>query len=358
MNQFLESILQPWVWAVDEASISLTWPVLLLMAPLPPLLAGLRRPFESRFESLHAPLFDAIARATGAHAHAQAVVLRRSRRHRAVQMLCWLALLVAAARPLWTEAPLTRIVPRRDILLALDLSQSMEAADVPTADGKRVERLAAAKWAIDDFIAHRAGDRIGLVAFANRAHLLAPFTEDHALVRELLAETHAGMAGPQTRVGDAIGLGIKLFEASRAPRRVMVLLTDGADTGSRIPPEMAARIARERDLVIHTVALGQPGNTQDKVDVATLKKIADATHGQFAQASGRDDLQQVYAQLDAVETRNHVTLTHRPQRELFHWPLAAAVLLQFALLAWGASRASLDRWRARRIAKSGNPSHA
>jgi Ca-activated chloride channel family protein len=135
----------------------------------------------------------------------------------------------------------------------------------------------------------------------------------------------------------------------------MVLLTDGADTGSRIPPETAARVAEERKVVIHTVALGQPGNAVDKVDTATLQTIARITHGRFALAGRADELQSVYAQLDALETRNHDTLIHRPQRPLHQWPLGAAVLLP---LVWQLVRAlvALVQSLRRSLARSSNRS--
>ena len=335
----------PWVWPVDQAALSLSWPAVLLLAPLPFILWRLRRPYQSRFEALHAPFFGALAEATGTPTHTAGTVLPMSAWSALMLLLCWAALLLAAARPLLIEAPLTKTVPRRDLLLVLDISQSMATRDVTAPDGRKLERIAAAKAAIDEFIRTRQGDRLGLAAFGNGAHLLAPFTEDHALVRELLAEVRPGLAGAQTRIGDAIGLGIKLFEASDAPSRVMVLLTDGTDTGSRIPPETAARVARERGVTVHTVALGKPDNSVDKVDLPTLQAIARITGGRSALASRSDELSAVYRQLDALEQRKHETLSHRPQSELFHWPLGALTLLLFVWQFGGALRASWRRWR-------------
>ena len=179
---------------------------------------------------------------------------------------------------------------------------------------------------------HALGDRLGLLVFANGAHLAVPFTLDHALLHELMAQTRTGMAGPRTMIGDAIGLGIRVFDASRAQAKVMILLTDGADTGSRIPPDTAARIAREHDITIHTIAIGTPTATgTDRVDTATLKSIAQLTGGRAALASRFGELQTVYAALDALETANHTRLTHRTRHPLFHWPLGFAVTL---LLLW------------------------
>ncbi|WP_295007190.1 VWA domain-containing protein [uncultured Dechloromonas sp.] len=345
----MDSLWHPWVWPVGKAALSLSWPAVLLLAPLPWVLWRFRRPHRSRFEALHAPFFAALAEETGTPTHTDGTVLPLSVPGALILLLCWVALLLAATRPVWIEEPLTRSIPRRDLLLVLDISQSMATRDVAAPGGRPVERIEAARGAIDEFIRSREGDRLGLAVFGNGAYLLAPFTEDHALVRELLAEVRPGLAGPRTQVGDAIGLGIKLFEASTAPSRVMVLLTDGTDTGSRVPPETAARVARERGVVVHTVALGKPDNPVDKVDTATLQAIARITGGRSALAGRSEELKAVYRQLDALEQKNHETLTHRPQRELFHWPLGAMTLLlfvwQFGAALW-ASWHTRAKWHA------------
>lgn len=351
----MDILWQSWVWPVGKAALSLSWPAVFLLAPLPFILWRLRRPYQSRFEGLHAPFFAALAGETGTPTHSGGTVLPTSKLSVLLRLLCWIALLLAAARPVWIEEPLTRNVPRRDLLLVLDISQSMATRDVAAPGNRLIERIEAAKGAIDEFIQSRQGDRLGLAVFGNGAYLLAPFTEDHALVRELLTEVRPGLAGPRTHVGDAIGLGIKLFEASEAPSRVMVLLTDGTDTGSRIPPETAARVARERGVVVHTVALGKPENTVDKVDTATLQAITRITGGRSALAGRAEELSTVYRQLDALEQKNHETLTHRPQRELFHWPLGAMTLLLFAEQLGAALRAC---WRQRSQRNTGAPGHA
>lgn len=351
-------LFAPWVWPVGNSALSLTLPAVLLLLPVPYVLARIRTPYESRFEALHAPFFDALARGTGTPTREGGVVLRMSAPQILALGLCWFALLLAAARPVWTEEPLTRTVPRRDLLLALDISKSMDTRDVQAPDGRLLERIVSAKGAIDEFIRHRKGDRLGLVVFANGAYLLVPFTEDHALVREMLAEIRTGLAGPRTHIGDAIGLGIKLFAASDAPSRVMVLLTDGADTGSRMPPEIAARLARESGVVIHTVALGKAGNAVDKVDTAGLQTIARLTLGHFAMAGRDDELKAVYRDLDTLEAQSHETLTHRPQRELFHWPLSFATLVLFSWQFASALRGSWSRWRTRTLADGKARRHA
>jgi Ca-activated chloride channel homolog len=136
------------------------------------------------------------------------------------------------------------------------------------------------------------------------------------------------MAGPQTMIGDAIGLAIKQFANSDAKDRVLVLLTDGNDTGSRMPPRKAAEIAKQNDITIHVVGLGDPDATgEDKVDYKALHEIAIATGGQVFHGENRTELEKAYATLDKITPQNFKTLSYQPRRELFMLPLATAVLL-------------------------------
>ena len=336
MNSLFDGLLNLWqlAWVLPrgESALELAHPLVLALAPLPLLLTWRMKPYVTRVEALHAPFFAAIMQATGTDMHDGELILRRRWLERAVGILAWLALVVAATQPAWVDPPKEKILPARDLLLAIDISQSMDQKDFPADGGKLITRFEGVRQALDEFITRRSGDRLGLLVFANGAHLAVPFTLDHALLHELMAQTRTGMAGPRTMIGDAIGLGIRVFDASRAQANVMILLTDGADTGSRIPPDTAARIAREHDITIHTIAIGTPTATgTDRVDTATLKSIAQLTGGRAALASRFGELQTVYAALDALETANHTRLTHRTRHPLFHWPLGFAVPL---LLLW------------------------
>lgn len=352
-------LTQPLVIPFAHGALELRWPLVLLLAPLP--LLWRRWPaYATRLDALHVPFFASITAALGAATHSGAVVLRRRWPERLAGVIAWGLLLLAASGPNWVDPPRQKVQPARDLLLALDISQSMEARDFPDAAGQPQERLTGARAAIAEFVARRPGDRLGLLVFANDAHLAVPFTLDHALLTESLAQLSTGMAGPRTMIGDAIGLGLKLYEASRAPAKVMILLTDGADTGSRIPPETAARLARERGITVHTIALGQPGNAVDKVDTAALQAIASLTGGRFALAGRVTELHAIYRQLDALEADKHTRLTHRARHSLFHWPLAAALSVFVLGQLWAAL---LGRGRVRRrgqaaAAPGGAPEHA
>src|SRR5262249_41283528 len=158
------------------------------------------------------------------------------------------------------------------------------------------------------------GDRVGLIFFGTAPFVQAPFTEDLKVCRELLDEAQVRMAGPQTAFGDAIGLAITVFDRSQTKQRVLIALTDGNDTGSKVPPEKAAEIAHDKGIVIHTVAVGDPKAAgEEALDVDTLKNVAKTTGGLYAHASNRKELDEIYRKIDTIETRKAETVTHRPR---------------------------------------------
>ena len=309
------------------ASVEWLSPWALLALPLPLLVLRLP-PYRQRRPALHIAFFDRVAQACARQPEAGAVVIPRSLAQRLMLVLVWSLLLVALARPVFIEAPLTRIQPTRDLLLAVDISPSMQARDYQTRGGQPAERLAAVREVLDEFITRRSGDRIGLLAFGQEPYVQAPFTLEHTVVRELLAELRPGMAGGRTMIGDAIGLAIRMFETSTAPDKVLILLSDGADTGSRVAPLKAASLAREAGITIHTIGIGDPQAAgEDRIDLETLAAIARSCGGQAYRAEDRSSLAEVYRRLDALEQQNFETLSWRPQRPLHPWPLGAALLL-------------------------------
>jgi Ca-activated chloride channel family protein len=242
--------------------------------------------------------------------------------------LIWLLLLTAMARPQWIEPPVSKNLPTRDLLLLVDLSGSMSEQDFTNAAGKNVDRLTAVKEVVGDFLQRREGDRVGLVVFGDAPFLQAPFSTDLSLSRRLLEETAIGMAGPRTAFGDAIGLGVGMFQQSDAPAKTIIALTDGNDTKSQVPPVEAARVARQRDIRIHTVAIGDPLTVgEEKLDETTLREVAEVTDGRYFFAADREQLAGIYAELDRLETREIKVISHRPRLDLFYWPLLAALLL-------------------------------
>ncbi len=221
------------------------------------------------------------------------------------------------------EPPVSQVVPTRDLMLLVDLSGSMEAEDFTNQQGKQVDRLTAVKEVLDEFLTRREGDRVGLIVFGNAAFTQVPFTQDLDATRILLEETTVRMAGPRTALGDAIGLAITLFEQSEVEERVIVALTDGNDTGSRVPPVEAARIANDNDIMIHMIGVGDPTSVgEEKLDEEALKSVASITGGRYFHAADREELQGIYTELDRIDTREVETATYRPRIDLFHWLLA------------------------------------
>src|ERR1700754_5169057 len=192
-----------------------------------------------------------------------------------VAALICVLIVVALARPQWVGDAVTREISARDLILAIDISGSMEQRDFKTPDGAMLTRLEGVKRVLKDFVARRKGDRVALIVFGTRAYVQVPFTQDLQTAAQLLEQAQVGMAGQQTAIGDTIGLAIKTLEASTAKQKVLILLTDGNDTASRVPPEHAADIAAQKGVVIDTIAVGDPSASgEERVDLNTLQTIA------------------------------------------------------------------------------------
>jgi Ca-activated chloride channel family protein len=306
----------------------LEYPWLLALLPLPLLVYSLLPSYKEEQDSLRLSFFSYISSAMGITPQPGAVVPKSNWLQKILAPICWALIILALARPQRVEPPVQKIQPGRDVMLALDISQSMETPDFRTQDGKRMRRVDAVKQVVAEFISKRKNDRIGLIVFGQAAYPVTPFTLDHDACIKILSQTDAGMAGPQTMIGDAIGLAIKQFNNSDAKQRVLILLTDGNDTGSRMPPRKAAEIASQRGITIHVVGIGDPHATgEDKVDYAALGDIAKATGGQLFHGENRSELEKAYATLDAITPQNFKTLSYQPRSELFMFPLGAAIVL-------------------------------
>lgn len=308
--------------------LSFDFPWAFCLLPLPLLVWWLLPPFRETTPALRTPFFEQVARTLNLEPSSGAVVQKSNWIQRLLAPLCWVLLIAALASPQWLEPPLVRTQSSRDLMLAIDISQSMEARDFRNPQGTPVDRLTAVKSVVREFIARREGDRIGLIVFGQGAFPQSPLTLDHATVLLLLDEVRIGMAGPQTSIGDAIGVAVKMTEQSKAREKVLVLLTDGNDTASRVPPDDAARIAADRHMIIHTIGIGNPNATgDDKVDLKALQRLSDATHGRSFRGEDRAGLEQIYATIDAITPVNVQRTQFRPKIALYFWPLGAACAL-------------------------------
>ncbi|MGH1485943.1 MAG: vWA domain-containing protein [Cellvibrionaceae bacterium] len=255
-----------------------------------------------------------------------------------VLSLIWILLIVASARPQWVGDPVALSTSGRDLLLAVDISDSMDQADM-IIDGENVTRLQAVKKVVAEFIERRKGDRIGLVLFGTNAYLQTPLTFDVETVSQFLQEAQLGFAGPKTAIGDAIGLSVKRLKELENKNRVLILLTDGANTAGEVEPMQAAVLAQQTGIKTYTVGIGADEmvirgffgprriNPSAQLDEKTLVNIAEITGGQYFRARETDQLENIYQQLDKLEPVNQEQQWLRPTRSLFIWPLFFAMLL-------------------------------
>jgi Ca-activated chloride channel family protein len=254
--------------------------------------------------------------------------------------LAWALLVTAAARPQLVGEPIALPMQGRDLMLAVDISESMAEEDMVIAN-RAVDRLTAVKAVAGDFIERRAGDRVGLILFGTQAYQQAPLTFDRPTVRTLLFEAEVGLAGKATAIGDAIGLAVKRLRDDAATDRVLILLTDGANTAGSIEPRKAAELAAKEGVRIYTIGVGSEprgafglsmGGAQ--IDEPTLEAIAEATGGRFFRARDLRGLQAIYAALDELEPQVSDEQTYRPVEDLFQWPLGAALLFSALIGLW------------------------
>ena len=308
--------------------LTFTYPWLFLLAPLPWLIRKILPAHHELKAAVRVPFLQRLAKLAGLEAKRGVAVAKRPVFQWLVLSLAWLLVVAAIARPQWLEEPIIKELPMRDLLLAVDLSGSMEAQDFTDAGGKTVDRLTAVKQVLDTFLARRDGDRVGLILFGSAAFVQVPFTDDLDVVSELLDEAQIRMLGPRTMLGDAMGLAINLFERSEVDERVLIVLTDGNDTGSLVPPARAAEIARDNGVVVHTIAIGDPtASGEQALDEKTLENIAETTGGGYFHANDTEELAAIYDHLDEINPRQVETQSYRPLTDLYYWPLAGLVLL-------------------------------
>lgn len=250
-----------------------------------------------------------------------------------IYTLAWISLLVATARPQWIGEAIELPVSGRDLMLAIDLSGSM---DQPFNHNFRsVNKLEATKLVAGEFIEKRVGDRIGLILFGDQAYVQVPLTFDRATVRTLLVESFINLAGKATAIGDAIGLAVKRSNTTNNQHKVLILLTDGVNNAGEIKPRKAAELAAKKGMKIYTIGIGNRYSRD--LNEATLKAVADITGGRYFRAHDIEELAKIYQLLDELEPVERDTQSYLPTWSLFYWPLSLALAL--------ASILGLARWR-------------
>ena len=231
-----------------------------------------------------------------------------------------------------------------DIVLALDLSSSMLAEDL------QPNRIEAAKQVAAQFVSGRRNDRIGLVVFAGDAFTQAPLTLDYDVVTTLLDELEVGIIDDGTAIGMGLATAVKRLQGSEADSKVIILLTDGRNNRGEIDPVTAAQLAQALDVRIYAIGAGTQGvarvpvddplfgrryaQMQVDIDEPTLQETAALTGGRYFRATDTESLQQIYKEIDELETTEIEVELFTRYGELFHVPLLfglGALLLEVGL---------------------------
>ncbi len=248
----------------------------------------------------------------------------------AAKALAWALLVLAAAGPRFVGDPEPLATTGRDLMIALDVSGSMAEPDFAVR-GRAVDRHAVVNAVARDFVARRKGDRVGLILFGSRAYLQAPLTADRGAVTAMLEESEVGLAGQETALGDAIGIAVKRLRQRPSGERVLILLSDGASNAGVLDPVQAAELAAREGIRIYTIGVGTEGGSWlglvggSNLDEPTLQAIAARSGGAYFRARDTEGLLEIYRAIDRLEPSAGEAAPVRPIRELFHWPLAAAV---------------------------------
>ena len=292
-----------------------------------------------------------------------------SRSFRLLLILIWVSLVIAAAGPQYIGEPVSITSKARDLMLAVDVSESMRATDLQLK-GERVDRLTVVKSVLDEFIERRTQDRMGLILFGSNAYLQTPLTFDRKTLKQLLNESAIGIAGQSTAIGDAIGLALKRLQDRPTDSKVLILLTDGQNRAGEIQPLQAAELAAQKGLKIYTIGVGaefvmSPGllgtgigarrlNPSADLDEKTLTEIANITGGRYFRAKSTESLKHIYEMLDELEPVDADPETFRPIKALFHYPLGLALLLSVAIALYTVIRNYGVHWRLSRRSQQEN----
>lgn len=318
--------------------LSWQWPYLFVLLPLPLLVRWLSLPHAGAAGAIRVPFYHQLKTLSGDQVNAPSRVWVKA----LLIWLAWAALVTAVARPTWVGEPVSLPQERRDLMLAVDISGSMQEEDM-LLGREYTNRITAVKAVVGDFVEQRSGDRLGLILFGEQGYLQTPLTFDSQTVNQQLQEARLGFAGNATAIGDAIGLAIKRLRDRPADSRVLILLTDGANTAGTDPMQ-AADIAAEANIRIHTVGVGADSkrvrdffgraretNPSRDLDEKTLLAVAEKTGGQYFRARDPEELSRIYSEIDQLEPIPE-DQTFRPTRSLSHWPIGLVLLLGGLLL--------------------------
>lgn len=319
------------------------WPWLCLLLPLP-LVVRLLLPRSKKSEvnttpELRFPDLSLLQKAFSGHQHKGSPF---DRLFLVILSLSWLFLVLAVMRPQLVDQYSQIQNEGYDLMVAIDISGSMQALDFSTKE-KMVNRLDVTKEVVGKFVRERHEDRIGLILFGENAFLQVPLTLDTSSVNYMLSNAIPGLAGFGTAIGDAIGLGVRNLRERPEGSRVIILLTDGVDTASSIPPLEATKLAKQYGIRIYSIGVGKNGAVpfpddhgriqmvKVPMDEDLLKEIATITDGKYFRATDQFALQDIYDKINQLEKTKSNVRTYLIQKPLYRYPLGIAVVLLLIL---------------------------
>ncbi|WP_127716937.1 VWA domain-containing protein [Halobacteriovorax sp. HLS] len=271
------------------------WAFLLL--PLPLLIYYFVPPLDQKRRSVYAPFLSIIKNLSSSTIKKE-IYIQKSVLQKTVLVISYLLLVVALAKPVLTGKEVSETISVREFFLALDLSGSMNEKD--TSSGRT--RLEVAKEVMRNFVHKRQKDRIGLVVFGDSAYIQSGLTDDYNSLSRSIDELEVGMAGMSTHIGDALGLSVKSLSSSVAKDKVIILFTDGNDTGSEISPLIASELASKEAIKIYPIGFGNPGSVgENPIDFSILEGIAIKTGGKLFRAANEAELSLSYEKINEIE---------------------------------------------------------
>ncbi|MDO6761395.1 VWA domain-containing protein [Tamlana sp. 2_MG-2023] len=307
------------------------YPYMAFLVVLPFLVYWLLPAIKNRSTALIYPYFKASSKASKQKPKKASHIKKRSWFASFFMFIIWLLLIIAMASPELVGKPEKKIKTSRNFLILADLSFSMANKDWHI-NNKPVTRWEAVKNIMQDFIVKRESDKMGLIFFASNAYIQAPFTTDLPTVQTMLDEADVGMAGQMTNIGKAIVKGMDMFERDTIQNKVMLLLTDGVDSGMDILPLDAANMAKKDSTIIYTIGIGDPGDSGSDLDERTLTEISELTNGKYFRAKDTKELEKIYTELEKLEPVEYEEESFTPKTLLYYYPLGAALVLGFVLV--------------------------